>query len=214
MLASEIIYSIKNLKSGGKTSDDSQISDSQWMFIINQYRSQLIRQQQNAGQQINQELIQKINPTKITLTQSVIDKCEYTTQAIPQFIELHKANASTYVGTEDGLSYQRTNFNKSIWDKHSNNKNFKKWYELGNKIVVRNHKVPHKLLIMGLFENPQAVVEFNGELNEMKPFDFEYPMSNTMVDAVIKMIADSEMKLSLMLAQDNLNNGKEDIKAN
>lgn len=212
MLASELIYNVKNLKAGGKSSDDSQISDYQWMFIIDQYRSQLIRQQQSKGQSINEQLLQSLNPSKITLTQSLTDKCELITNEIPSFIEGQKSNYSTFVGTEGGLSYQRTTWNKVMWDKQSPAKTFKRWYEVGNKLTVRNHNKSQKLLIMGLFERPMDVVEFNGELDEMNPFNFKYPISNVMLDTLYKMIIESEVKLSLILQPDVLNNGKEDIR--
>lgn len=211
MLASEIIYNIKNLKSGGTTSDDNQMSDYQWLYIIDNYRAQLIKQQQSKGQSINEACVQKLVPSKIVLTQDTIQRHIMYTQSLPKAVEGLRANFYTYIGTEAGKSYQRTTYQKAQWDSHSKYVAcLPKWYEIGDIIYVSHHHPKNlKLAVHGVFESPMKVLEFNGQLNQMNPFDFEYPMSSTMVDTVIKMIADSEMKLSLLLPKDSLNDGRD-----
>jgi hypothetical protein len=206
--AADIIYHIKNLKNSGKSSDDSQISDAQWLFIINQYRSQLIKNNITKGYSVNQELLQELKPSKITLTKNPIDDCEYYTQDIPKFIESHKNNLAVFVGTEGGIPYQRTTTTKVVWDRISSKKS-KRWYEVGTRIYVRNHNKTQKLKVLGLFENPQEVEVFNDTLDEMNPFNFEYPVSVTMLDTIYKMIIDSEIRLLLGIKQDNLNDGRD-----
>lgn len=211
MFASEIIYNIKNLKSGGKTSDDTQMSDWQWMYIIDHYRAQLIKQQQSKGQTVNEQCVQKLLPSRIFLQQDAIQKHIMFTHNLPKAVESQRANLYTYVGTEAGKSYQRTTYNKNQWDGQSKYAAcLPKWYSIGSVIYVSHHHPKQlKLSIHGVFENPIKVVEFNGQLDEMNPFNFEYPMSSTMVDTVIKMIAESEIKLSLLLPKDDLNDGRD-----
>ena len=210
MLAIEIIQNIKNIKAAGIPTDDTGISDFQWMFIIDYYRAQLIRNAITKGHSINQQSIQELNPNKITLTQSTIEKCEMYTNGLPKAIETQNSILYTFIGTEKGKSYQRTTYNKSQWDGYSKYIGLlPKWYALGNKITVVNHSKSLKLNVKGLFERPIDVVTFNGELDEMNPFNFEYPCSNTMLDSILKMIADSEMKISMLIPSDNLNDGKD-----
>lgn len=212
MFANEIITHLKNLKSGGKTSDDTQMSDWEWMFIIDHYRAQLIKQQQATGKQtVNENCVQKLKASRIVLQQDLIQKHIMYTQNLPKAVESQRANLYTYVGTEAGKAYQRTTYNKSQWDNQSKFAAcLPKWYEVGSVLYVSHHHPKNlKITVHGVFENPIKVVEFNGELDEMNPFNFEYPMSSTMVDTVIKMIAESEIKLSLLLPKDELNDGRD-----
>jgi hypothetical protein len=208
--AAHIINTIKTLRAGTKPSDDKNISDYQWLFIIDYYRSQLIRAQAAKGQSINEQCIQKLNPHKITLTQNPLEKCELLSNSIPKAIEGHQANLFTFIGTEGGRSYQRTTYNKSQWDSHSKYVgHLPKWYMLGSKLMVKHHSKNLRLSVHGLFENPIEVEKFNGTLNEIDPFSFEYPIANIMIDSIIKLIADSEMKLSMLLPKDELNDGRD-----
>lgn len=210
MLASEIVANIKNLKNGGKTSDDKSLSDIQLMYICDYYRAILIKNQLVKGQRINDACVQSLNPNKIILTQSSLERCQMYTQNIPQTVDGITNNHFTFVGTEKGKSYQRTTHNKSHWDSYSKYiGNLPKWYELGSVITVINHNKQVKLSIKGIFERPIEVIKFNGDLDEMNPLNFEYPIANTMVDSIIKMIADSEVKLSMIFPKDNLNDGKD-----
>lgn len=210
MLASEVVYNIKNLKSGGKTSDDKSMSDLQWMFIVDSYRAQLIRNSIVKGHTVNGQSIQELKSSKIILTQSTLEKCEMYSNHLPKAIETQNNNLYTFVGTPKGKQYQRTTYNKSQWEKYAKYVgNLPKWYELGSIITVMNHNKNVGLSIKGLFENPIEVERFNGTLDVMNPLNFEYPASNTMIDSIVKMIADSEMKISMIFPKDNLNDGKD-----
>jgi hypothetical protein len=207
--AAHIINTIKNLRNG-KTTDDKSISDYQWLFICDYYRAVLIRQQQSKGQTINEQCVQKLNPNSITLTINPLEKCEMMSNSLPKAIEGHTANLFTFVGTEGGRGYQRTTYNKSQWDSQSKYVgHLPKWYMLGSKMMVKHHSKNLKLNIHGLFENPIEVERFNGTLNEMDPFSFEYPISNVLLDSVLKLITESELKLNMVLTKDNLNDGKD-----
>lgn len=206
---SHIISTIKNLKNG-KTTDDKSISDSQWLYILDYYRAILIRQQIQKGQSINENCVQELLPSKITLTQNPKEKYELYTNNLPKAIELHKGLAYTFVGTEGGLSYQRTTYNKSQWDSQSKYiGKLSKWYMLGSRMYITHHSTKLKLNIQGVFERPLDVIVFNDLLDDMNPFSWEYPMSSTMIDTVIKMIVDSEIRLSLLVPKDNLNDGRD-----
>lgn len=208
--AAELIYHIKNLRNGGKSSDDSSISNYQYLFLLDQYRATLIRQQLAKGQTIDGSLIQELDSSKIILTQSPIEKCELTTQELPKVIETQRNSLYVFIGTQGGKSYTRTTYNKAQWDNQSKYVgHLPKWYQIGSKLVIRHHNKNLKLNIKGVFESPMEVEEFNGTLDIMNPFEFEYPVSSTMIDTIIKMIADSEMKLLHLLPKDNLNDGRD-----
>ena len=45
MTLGEIIYNAKNLLNKGQSTDDFNLSDRQWSFIVNYYRAKLVKQQ-------------------------------------------------------------------------------------------------------------------------------------------------------------------------
>lgn len=207
MTAHEVVYNIKNLKSGGKVSDDNPMSDMQWLFIIDYYRAQLIRQQQTANQTVSEFIVQEI---ETTLTMSEFDNNLYETISIPKPIEIHKRDLILHVGSDEEVSYQRLTFNNYHWKKHSRYTSILPFYMVkNNKIHVGNLAGRKYILVRGVFERPIEVARTKAGYNPIKPLDFEYPISNNLLDSVVKMISDAEMKVLHMLPKDNLNDGQD-----
>ena len=60
MLLSKIIYTIQELRSKFSQSDDNPLSDRQVLFILNYYRSFLIRQDMEKGRPLSPFIIQEL----------------------------------------------------------------------------------------------------------------------------------------------------------
>ena len=73
MWLSEIVYNIKNLIGGGINSDDLNLRDSQFAFIIAYYRSKLLKQDQDKGRD-NLELY-KQNLGKVEVMMADKNEC-------------------------------------------------------------------------------------------------------------------------------------------
>jgi hypothetical protein len=204
--AKELVYNIKNLKSGGKTSDDNPMSDMQWLFIIDYYRSQLIRQQQTANQTISEFIVQEVE-TGIKLCE-FDDNLFESDKIIPKPIEIHKRDLILHVGGDDEISYQRLSFNNYLWKKHSRYTSKEKFYFIKNSKVILGNMLGRKnILVRGVFERPIDIVKLSTSYNVLDPLDFEYPVSNNMMDSIIKLISDAEMKILHMIPKDDFNDG-------
>lgn len=200
MLLNEIIYNLKNLRFNG-ANDETEISDAQWVYIVNYYRAQLIRQQQKAGQSINPFIKQsfEVNLKKISNCDTV--SLEY----IPKPIELHNYELITNVGK----GYERTKGDIHNWMDYAKYTSKEiRWYIKDRKLRLKNYVGSNKIIVEGVWENPYEVEELKGTINPLSPYNFEYPISATMLDSLYKMIADAELKIN-SLPKDITNNSDE-----
>jgi len=217
MLLSELIYDIKNLRAGGLQSDDEDISDAQYAFIINSYRAKLLKQLRDKNQMIPTSMIQSLG--KVNLETST-DCCDgvcglKTVKKIPKTLYTSGlAHGFSYVGTYGGsVPFQRTSFESKSWNKYAKYTGKKtKWYLKDSYIYVEDalgmlsHIEPR-----GIFEDPLEAEKFRTceceDNNEdcLVGYDFEYPLPMHMRDTVFKMIMDSEFRMSVAIPADNSN---------
>ena len=225
MLASEIVYNVKNLVAGGIQSDDQDLSNKQLLFIVDYYRAKLLRQDQDRGR-FNSDLWTQ-NLGKVSLIKADkneccnIDSCVLRTSLkVPSPLETHQRINITFVGTVGGLPFQRFALNAINWkpfDKWTGKE--PAWYYQNGYIYIVNP--PTDMLsyinIQGIFERPDEAVRFRTcdcNLNEEKCFetlDFEYPFPQHYVDTLVKLIYQTELKLLLTLAPDTDNNGQSQV---
>lgn len=204
MLASEVIYNIVNLKAGGKSTDDRDMSDMNWLYIVDYYRAQLLRQQNTANQSISPFSEQEIQ-MRVTLCEWD-DNLHEGTLSIPKPIEGHKRDLITHVGGDDEQSYQRQTFNTYLWKQYSKyTKRLPFYFMKESRVYIGNLAGNRHIVVRGVFERPIEVARMQEDYNPMRPLDFQYPMSNSMMDSVVKMIADAEMKVLHMIPKDNVN---------
>lgn len=201
MKAKEIVYSIKNLKAGGTQNQNESISDLQYLAILDYYRAKLIRQQVSAGYRLNERLIQDLGELHLEFDKGSI----YVTKEIPNPIEAGSI-LITDVRDNYDIPYQKSTLSSVQWTTHSKfTKDTPKWFPVGRKIGVVNHASDNKLRVAGVFESPLEVLKFLELDNELDPLDFEYPLSNTMVDTIYKMIVEAEVTLLMNSHNDRLN---------
>lgn len=218
MLLSEIIYGIKNLKSGGITSDDSKISNEQYADIIAYYRAKLVRQEIDRGGLLDPLLIQvlssenglEVERVKFNRGEPLSGKTVFRTKLkLPRAIATTKNNLVTFVGDNLlGKAYQRSTAYKVQLDvTRSITGLVPKWFELDERIYVVTEDPLTNLVVQLVAENPLAVFKFNKQLSTYSIFDIEYPMSNTMIDSMYKLIADAEYKI--LGITDDTNDGQD-----
>ena len=113
ILASEIIYNIKNLRAGGVQSDDTQLSDRQYMFIINYYRSKLMRQEYGNYRTVAPEEITDLGKVDLINVDPHECGCEEgecilrTELPIPKSMRFPKErHGFIFVGQYGGMSFQ------------------------------------------------------------------------------------------------------------
>jgi len=225
MLLSEIIYNVKNLISGGVTSDDLNIRDSQFSFIINYYRSKLLKQDSERGR-LNLDLYkQNLGKVEVIMADKNeccdIDACIIRTKhKIPTPSETGSGLNITFVGLLGGNPFQKQMHNSVMWGNHSKyTKNITKWYYRSGYLYIVNPPTNELkwINIEGVFEKPEEAVKFRTcdcpDNNEdcFDSLDIKYPLPEYHVDTIVKMIADTELKILTGLGKDDTNNGEDEL---
>lgn len=220
ILASELIYNVKNLRAGGIQSDDENLSDRQLYFIINYYRAKLVRQENQKYNTIQRESVQDLG--RVLLQMADPHECDCPPEAcilrtvneIPKSLsQAGKDHGFTFVGMYGGMAWQETTWQAGPWTmfaKYTGNKT--KWFIKGKYIYILNPPTDtlSYMNIQGQFDDPLEAVEFrecdcDGDERCIEGFDFEYPISLHFVDTLMKMIMDNEIRWSTLLPEDTTN---------
>lgn len=219
MTKREIVQSFKNLYANGRQTDDVRISDRQWSFIVDYHRAQLIRQQVEKGQSLNENLIQELGAYNETTKQRELKVPKqangrwYTDLPIPQAVEVYQQNLLTFVGTIYGEAFQKTNQQRAQWEQYAKYTAKKpKWFQLGNILHLLTPPSPtlNIITVKGVFERPLEVLRYNKQqVPEIDELDYEYPISAVMLDTLYQLMAERELKLSIALPKDLVNDGVE-----
>jgi hypothetical protein len=217
MLLSKIIYTIQELRSKFSQSDDNPLSDRQVLFILNYYRSFLIRQDMEKGRPLSPFIIQEVTLDLEKVDKGIGfitgDKILRTKITIPKPIEGHMHDYLTYVGRadfEDRWTQLDLQSLKSVsYTRHAGR--FPRWFARENFIYV---KFPptctiKKVLIRGVFEEPELVAKLAGKILPFTGQEWDYPISNNMLSTIIRMLEESEFKFTFAIPKDNENDGSQ-----
>jgi hypothetical protein len=217
MLFSEIIYDLQNLKEGGKQSDDNSLSNRELAFLINSYRSILIRQEVNKGYKIDGSLVQslvKIEVVKTTLDNDFIGDCFLykPLKRLPDFIIGSDAPLSTYIGNTDGCAFQKTTRQINKLDRHLpyTGKEIR-WFNIENNFYIScpENKTLKYIGVSGVFEKPEEVRAYNNQIVPFEYYDFHYPVKMHMVPIIKQMIIEADFKFLMNNKQDTVNDSQE-----
>lgn len=206
----ELIYNIKNLKAGGIQSDDENISDAQYAFIIDYYRNKLIKQEQEKGKFTKDLYIQNLGKVDIDKYDAheccEIENCKLRTKIkIPKPLETNTGLSLSFVGLLNGIPFQKYSFNSSLWQQYNRytSKSPGYYYQNGYIYLINTPNIMLKYInIQGIFENPEKAESFRtcdcsqNNLICNNSFDFEYPMPTHLVDTLFKMIMDAELRIT------------------
>ena len=222
MLLSKIIYTIQELRSKFSQSDDNPLSDRQVLFILNYYRSFLIRQDMEKARPLSPFIIQELT-LDLEKVDKVIspmdpafksgDKILRTTIEIPKPIEGYMRDYLTYVGRadfEDRWTQLDLQSLKSVgYTRHAGR--FPRWFARENYIYV---KFPptctvKKILVRGVFEEPEIVAKLNKKIAPFTGMEWDYPISNNMLSTIIKMLEESEFRFTFAIPKDHENDGSQ-----
>jgi hypothetical protein len=217
MLLSKIIYTIQELRSKFSQSDDNPLSDRQVLFILNYYRSFLIRQDMEKGRPLSPFIIQeltldleKVDKGIGFVTKDMILRTKIT---IPKPIEGHMHDYLTYVGRadfEDRWTQLDLQSLKSVsYTRHAGR--FPRWFARENFIYVKFPPTctTTKVLVRGVFEEPELVAKLAGKIAPFVGQEWDYPISNNMLSTIIKMLEDSEFRFTFAIPKDNENDGSQ-----
>ena len=222
MLLSKIIYTIQELRSKFSQSDDNPLSDRQVLFILNYYRSFLIRQDMEKARPLSPFIIQELT-LDLEKVDKVIspmdpafksgDKILRTTIEIPKPIEGYMRDYLTYVGRADfedrWTQLDLQSLGSVSYTRHAGR--FPRWFARENHIYV---KFPptctvKKILVRGVFEEPEIVAKLNKKIAPFTGMEWDYPISNNMLSTIIKMLEESEFRFTFAIPKDHENDGSQ-----
>jgi len=217
MLLSKIIQNLQELRSKFLQSDDNPLSDRQMLFLVNQYRAQLIRQDVEKGRPLSPFLQQELPLTLEKIDSSIVanlgDCILASTITIPKPVEGYTQDYITYVGSPDMEErYSELNLASLGSVKHT------KYATKVPRYFIRENKLflkypltltTSKILIKGVFDEPEVVAKLAGKLPPFTGMNWDYPISAMMVGIITKMLEESEFKFSFQIPADNENDGSQ-----
>jgi len=203
MTLKEIIYNLKD----SLGSDAEELTNRQYKFIIDYYRSKLLRQRLSKGQRLAPVFAPPLHKIELVETADTDPGCakfdtEFfkTVKEIPSIIPYSLNSTLLYLGATDGYqAFQETSFQALEFEEHAKYiKNQPKWLLLGDRIYISNppEEQIEYITIMGVFDDPLAAAALcsDFDLANLRNFDFEYPISGDMLDTIYKLIKDSELQ--------------------
>lgn len=222
MLLSKIIYTIQEIRSKFSQSDDNPLSDRQVLFILNYYRSFLIRQDMEKGRPLSPFLMQELTLDLEKVDKGIgfttNDKILRTTIEIPKPIEGHMHDYLTYVGRVDfeerWTQLDLQSLSSVSYTRHAGR--FPRWFVRENKVYVKFPKTCtlKKILIRGVFEEPELIKKAEcvcntppGKIPLFVGMEWDYPISNNMLSTIIRMLEESEFKFTFAIPKDHENDG-------
>jgi len=141
------------------------------------------------------------------------DKILRTKIEIPKPIEGHMHDYLTYVGRadfEDRWTQLDLQSLKSVtYTRHAGR--FPRWFARESFIYV---KFPptctiKKVLVRGVFEEPELVAKLAGKIAPFTGMEWDYPISNNMLSTIIRMLEESEFKFTFAIPKDHENDGSQ-----
>lgn len=202
MTLKEIIYNIKD----SLGSDAEELTNPHYKFIVDYYRSKLLRQRLNKGQRLAPVFAPPLHKIEIVKTKDTDPGCAdldevmfKTVKDIPAIIPYSLNSTLLYLGATDGYqAFQETSFQSLEFESFAKYiKKQPKWLLLGNKIYISNppEEQIEYITIQGVFEDPLAAAALCEEFDLacLRNYDFDYPISGDMIDTIYKLIKDSEL---------------------
>lgn len=223
MTKAEIIYNIRNLTSGGITSDDTKLSDEQWSYIIDYYRARLIKQDLEKGRtniSIYEQSLGKVPLILADVNECCGEGCALRTEfKIPTPL-VTGDDMILFVGLTDNTPImldKKGSINWSLHNKYTGKDS--RWYYDNGYIYIVNPptKMLSEIVIRGPFESPYDALKFRtcdcpaNELScsDFDPYNTEYPLPLHQVDVIVKMIAQTELRLLKSSPDDTSNDGQD-----
>lgn len=223
MLLSQLIFNLKNLRSGGLQSDDEDLSDRQYAFIIDAYWAMFVRQDQEKQLKIAPGYVSDLGKVDI-ITADPHECCAglctlRTSLKIPKTIQIKGRNHGfTFVGQYANAGtwhkeYQETTFQRASWDaKAKYTGDLPKWYLLNDYIYLVNAPLMlNHINIMMVPASPLEATKFRtcdcpgNNQDCITDFDVDYPFPAHMISSMTSAIQSNEFKLLIQVPKDTTN---------
>lgn len=220
MTRAEIIYNIRNLLEGGRTSDDALPSYRQIGFIVDYYRAALLRRDVEKNSFISPDYEQDLGCIEFEKVDkadccSIEVDCDIykSVKEIPTPVRLYDKPAITFFGAVD----KQTSFDL-ILSIRAPYINYSKWtskrprgYYMNKHLWIPEKYGVTKANARIITEQPALVSQFIDCDNEAcYTDDSPYPMPADMIETLVKMVMSTEGQIMLKTVSDRINNAQDD----
>lgn len=216
MTLNEIISTITTLRSGRNT-DEEDLVTAQWAFLVNSWRSKLLRQEASDGKR----LVGTVHEQTITIPLTRVDSPKpfplkgttigYKSKSpIPTLLHTRWGNKPSFVGTSPlHPSAQASTIHTLRYQQAARLTGNSERYILDDYLYYYSPEGLDSVSFSGVFEDPYAVEVFMGRDNPFDPYSFQYPLSSTHLDGLYRGLADTEMRILKASVPDTSNDGHE-----
>ena len=197
----EIVY---NIALQVEKADDAVLLE-RLKFHVAYYRAQFIRQDQKRNHSLPSQFVQKLdclemeeaNAMECCTVEDIGCTVWRTKKTFPRPVRIYDCSEFGYVGTVDSKQpYQRTTGVQAEYAAHN------KWTSSQPRYIYANDRIyvlnarPSKILLKGIFEQPQDLAGYTCCDNTAAfSEDKQYPISMDMVQRVTQSILSTEMQL-------------------
>ena len=219
MTLDEIAYNILNLVRGGRSNTGDNISIAQIKFNIKYYRAMLIRRDFARNGNITRHLEQDIKCVELHKVDA--SKCcnlpvncdVYACKTmIPRTVRLNFKDAITHVSDVTGLEtipiVDPITVQWLPYDKYV--KNAKRAYMIEDHIYVYNANGLQFINVRGIFEDPEALEDYDCDGNQCYDPESPFPMPMDMVQTITQGIMSGELQLLASSFNDTTNDNAQD----
>lgn len=212
--AAEIIATIRTLYTRVQTDEqDISLSDAQWMHLVDQWRSKLLRQDLSDGKQTGSVVEQTLCLVTSRLPKeekNFMKTCRaYKTVRFPQLlVSKHREVVCRVAERPLEPSYKLTTLGNLPYLLSSRlTAHQPKCVLEDQRLYIYATDVIEEVYLTGIFESPQQVNQFVGTEDPFAPYEFEYPLSATHLDALYRGIMDTSFRTLKATTLDLLNDG-------
>lgn len=173
-------------------------------FMVQYYRSLLMKRDIDTGRKIPQQFIQSLGCLE-TIEVDASECCSIevgctvrrTKENIPSTLRLKSGNYFSYVGTIDGMkSFDQAQDGEIPYYKYSKYVKQKPYFVYKNDYIYIFNTEAEAINVKGIFENPLDVAAFNN-CNGEDCFDSnsQYPVSLDLVQQITQSIMNAELRV-------------------
>jgi len=220
----EIIYDVMEIIRGNQISDDTEISEKQVIYQIDNQRALWLRKEKDS---IDSQVIQDLGCLELVEVDAA-ECCSIelgcvvlrTKKMLPKFVKLHTGLGVTRVGPIHKLKlpFTYTDYDKALYTAQAENK-----YSKGVLSFLLNGYVyvimidPNMihlthLNVRGVLASPADFVGFKCDMEGTACFSFDddYPINNHMIPYLKEQVL-AQFGMSLKIPKDSANDGQEMI---
>lgn len=213
----KVLYNLKNVFEGGRSTDDVLLSDRQRAFILTHFRAELLAQKIRARspieasiQTIEMEVVRISNTDMVREMNKV--RMSKTSKKIPQLITSNGILGLTYFGTTDfefdlgkpktALEWRDTQYlgvvgTEPVWKLVD-----------GVAYIANADKLgTRKLLLSGYFSDPLDVHMFKGDYNILSGLSYDFKFPEELLGQLNNMVTQGEYRWNEAIPEDNTNDG-------